>query len=221
MARAAKAARLGHYRRMAGDFRNLAHLTLSEPPDSLSDAQTTTTGRPTITTSSRIRSTLSRIAAPTLLLMVFGTVPASAQVGGEVRPGATHQDWQVVCEDTPAGENCFITQAAVDEKGEPVMQISVGVIEGDTIMVIYLPLGLDLRPGMLFQIGETFRREFPFQTCLPNGCRVVAQVDSEMMTALRGGNAFRVGVKTLDSDRVAVVEGSLMGFTAGFRAVSK
>lgn len=195
-------------------------MTLSEPPDSFSDAQTTS-GRPAITISNRLRSILSRIAAPTLLLMVFGTVPASAQLGSEVRPGPTHQDWQVICEDTPTGESCFITQAAVDESGEPVMQISVGVIEGDTVMVIYLPLGLDLRPGMLFQVGETLQREFPFQTCMPNGCRVVAQVDSEMMSAMRAGTVFRVGVKTLDSDRVAVVEGSLMGFTAGFRAISQ
>jgi invasion protein IalB len=171
--------------------------------------------------SNRLRSTLHGILGPSLLLMVFGTAPAYAQLGGEVRPGDTHQDWQVICEDTPTGESCFITQAAVDEQGEPVMQISIGVIEGDTVMVVYLPLGLDLRPGMLFQVGETLRREFPFQTCLPNGCRVVAQVDSEMMTALRGGTTFRVGVKTLESDRVAVVEGSLMGFTAGFRAVSE
>lgn len=171
--------------------------------------------------SNRFRSTLHGILAPTLLLMVFGTAPASAQLGGEVRPGPTHQDWQVICEDTPTGESCFITQAAVDDQGEPVMQISVGVIEGDTIMVVYLPLGLDLRPGMLFQVGETVQREFPFQTCMPNGCRVVAPIDSEMMTAMRGGTTFRVGVKMLDSDRVAVVEGSLMGFSAGFRAVSK
>lgn len=171
--------------------------------------------------SNRLRSALYGILGPSLLLMLFGTAPASAQLGGEVRPGATHQDWQVICEDTPTGESCFITQAAVDEQGEPVMQISIGVIEGDTVMVVYLPLGLDLRPGMLFQVGETLRREFPFQTCLPNGCRVVAQVDSEMMTALRGGTTFRVGVKMLESDRVAVVEGSLMGFTAGFQAVSE
>lgn len=171
--------------------------------------------------SNRLRSTMHGILVPTLLLLILGTAPASAQLGGEVRPGATHQDWQVICEDTPTGETCFITQAAVDEEGEPVMQISIGVIGEDTVMVIYLPLGLDLRPGLLFQVGETLRREFPFQTCLPNGCRVVAQVDAEMMTALRGGTSFRVGVKMLDSERVAVVEGSLMGFTAGFLAVSE
>ncbi|MCA1789882.1 MAG: invasion associated locus B family protein, partial [Thioalkalivibrio sp.] len=93
--------------------------------------------------SNRFRSTLHGILAPTLLLMVFGTAPASAQLGGEVRPGPTHQDWQVICEDTPTGESCFITQAAVDEQEEPVMQISFGVIQNDTVMVVYLPLGLD------------------------------------------------------------------------------
>lgn len=127
----------------------------------------------------------------------------------------------MVCEDTPTGESCFITQAAVDDDGEPVMQVSIGVIEGERIMVIYLPLGLDLRPGILFQVGDALQREFPFQTCLPNGCRVIARVDQEMLAAMRAGTTFRVGVKMVDSDRVAAIEGSLMGFTAGFNAVSR
>lgn len=156
-----------------------------------------------------------------MFLLAFVGGPASAQLGGEVRPGPTHQDWQVVCEDTPTGESCFITQAAVDEDGEPVMQISIGVIDGERVMVIHLPLGLDLRPGILFQVGDGLQREFPFQTCLPNGCRVIARVDQEMLAALRGGTSFRVGVKTVESDRAAAIEGSLMGFTAGFNAVTQ
>lgn len=152
---------------------------------------------------------------------VLSSLPLGAQTLEDVRPGATHQDWQVLCEDTPVGENCFISQAIVDDEGDPVMQISLGRLEGDNVMVIYLPLGLDLRPGILFQVEDKVRREFPFQTCLPNGCRVVAPVDEEMLTAMRTGNQFLVGLKTLGSDRVGVIEGSLMGFTAGFKAVTE
>ncbi len=101
------------------------------------------------------------------------------------------------------------------------MQISIGVIDDERIMVIYLPLGLDLRPGILFQVGDGLQREFPFQTCLPNGCRVIARVDQEMLAAMRGGTSFRVGVKTVESDRAAAIEGSLMGFTAGFNSVTR
>jgi invasion protein IalB len=101
------------------------------------------------------------------------------------------------------------------------MQISLGRLQDDNVMVIYLPLGLDLRPGILFQVEDKVRREFPFQTCLPNGCRVVAPVDEEMLTAMRTGTQFVVGIKTLGSDRVGVIEGSLMGFTAGFQAVTE
>lgn len=151
----------------------------------------------------------------------LSSLPIGAQTLDQVRPGATHQDWQVLCEDTPTGENCFISQAIIDDEGEPVMQISLGRLEDDNVMVIYLPLGLDLRPGILFQVEEKVRREFPFQTCLPNGCRVVAPVDEEMLTAMRTGSQFVVGIKTLGSDRVGVIEGSLMGFTAGFRAVTE
>ncbi len=155
------------------------------------------------------------------ILFLLGTAPASAQLGEDVRPGATHQDWQVLCEDTPAGESCFITQAAADEDGEAIMQISIGFLEGERAMVIYLPLGLDLRPGILFQVGENLQREFPFQTCLPSGCRVLARVDTETLNAMRNGTTFRIGVRTMESDRIGVIEGSLMGFTAGFRAISQ
>jgi len=169
------------------------------------------------------RATLrAAVVAPLFLaLFLFLAAPALGQLGGELRPGAKHGDWQVLCEDTPVGETCFITQAAADDTGEPVMQIMVGRLEGDNVMVVYLPLGIDLRPGMLFQIGDTFRREFPFQTCLPNGCRVVARVDADMLAAMRAGSNFLIGVRPLESDRVAVIEGSLMGFTAGFRAISQ
>jgi invasion protein IalB len=149
------------------------------------------------------------------------SLPLSAQLGEGVRPGPKHQDWQVLCEDTPTGESCFISQAMVDDDGEPVMQVSIGRVNSDPVMVIYLPLGLDLRPGMLFQIGDQMRREFPYQTCLPQGCRVVAPVDTDMLQAMRSGSNFRVGVKTLGSDKVGVIEGSLLGFTAGYTAISK
>lgn len=162
------------------------------------------------------------VAGPLFLsLFLFLSAPALGQLGGELRPGATHGDWQVLCEDTPVGETCFITQAAADDSGEPVMQIMIGRLENETVMVVYLPLGLDLRPGILFQVGETLQREFPFQTCLPNGCRVVARVDPEMLAAMRAGTTFRIGVRPVETDRIAVIEGSLMGFTAGFREVAE
>jgi invasion protein IalB len=180
------------------------------------------TRRKTITVSRLIRRVRSGLGPVGLVIPLFlGAIPATAQLGDAVRPGATHQDWQILCEDTPAGESCFITQAAADQDGEPIMQVSIGFLEGERAMVIYLPLGLDLRPGILFQVGEGTQREFPFQTCLPSGCRVLARVDAELLAAMRAGTVYRIGVKTLGSDRVGVIEGSLMGFTAGFNAISK
>jgi invasion protein IalB len=102
-----------------------------------------------------------------------------------------------------------------------VMQVMLGRLEGENVMVVYLPLGIDLRPGILFQIGDTLHREFPFQTCLPNGCRVVTRVDDEMLAAMRGGTNFLIGVKPLETDRVFAIEGSLIGFTAGFSEISR
>ncbi|AGA33007.1 Invasion associated locus B family protein [Thioalkalivibrio nitratireducens DSM 14787] len=157
----------------------------------------------------------------TIAALVAAPLAATAQLDGPVRPGPTHQDWQVLCEDGPAGENCFITQTTVDEDDEPVMQVSVGILEGSPAIVIHLPLGLDLRPGVLFEIENQVQREFPYQTCLPNGCRVLAPIDDEMLQAMRAGVTFRVGVVPVGAERIGVVEGSLMGFTAGFRAISE
>ena len=163
--------------------------------------------------------------APTLglsiLLYLLFAAPALGQMGGELRAGATHQDWQVLCEDAPVGKTCFISQTAADDTGEPVMQIMIGRLGGENVMVIYLPLGIDIRRGMLFQVGDDLRREFPFQTCLPNGCRVIAQVDAEMLAAMRAGTSFLIGVRPLESQEIAVIEGSLMGFTAGFSEVTQ
>jgi len=148
--------------------------------------------------------------------------PALAQLGGQVRSGDRHQDWQVLCEQLPGGaEGCFISQAIVDEDNDPVMQVSVGPLEGETAMVIYLPLGIDLRPGILFRVGDRLQREFRFQVCLPQGCRVIARVDEEMLTAMRAGSNYQVAIRPFGSEQVGILEGSLMGFTAGLRAVSR
>jgi invasion protein IalB len=108
----------------------------------------------------------------------------------------------------------------VDDQREPLLQISIGRFDEEVVMVMYVPLGLDLRPGVLFQVDERLRREFPYQTCLPRGCRVVAGLDSEMQEAMRAGNRYRVGVIALGADQIGVIEGSLTGFTAGLRAIT-
>lgn len=157
-----------------------------------------------------------------MFLVSSSLAPLWAQAEGQVRTGERFQDWQVLCEQVPGGaEGCFISQAIVDEDNEPVMQVSVGPLEGETAMVIYLPLGIDLRPGILFQIGDRLQREFRFQVCLPQGCRVIARVDEEMLAAMRAGTTYQVAIRPFGTEQIGVLEGSLMGFTAGLRAVSR
>lgn len=172
----------------------------------------------------RLPGSSKRLAPLSLLiLLLLGfSLPATAQLAGQMRTGPTHQDWQVLCEQTPqGGENCFISQAIADEEGDPVMQVSVGRVDAESVIVIHLPLGLDLRYGILLEIGQNLQRELPYQVCLPEGCRVVGRADDEILAAMRAGRTFEVVLVPFGANQPVVIQGSLMGFTAGYRAVTQ
>lgn len=171
----------------------------------------------------RLRSLRPLLPTGLLIVLLLAlSLPVTAQLGGQMRTGPTHQDWQVLCEQTPqGGENCFISQAIADEEGDPVMQVSLGRVDGESVIVIHLPLGLDLRYGILLEIEENLQLEMPYQVCLPEGCRVVGRADNDLLAAMRAGRNFNVVLVPFGAEQPVAIQGSLMGFTAGYRAVTQ
>ena len=134
------------------------------------------------------------------------------------KPGDTFQDWTAGCEQIGGREMCFIGQiVARDGDRKPVMK---GVFSRypDTrdryTLVLTLPLGVMLGPGIQMQIDDGDRFNAAFWRCTPEGCHALVLVDERGLEKLQKGAQLKItflGPK----DKPATFILSLAGFTKG------
>jgi invasion protein IalB len=150
------------------------------------------------------------------------TVPqAGDPAAGEVRLTlrATHGDWQVRC--APDNVECFMYQLAKDETGNPVAEINLVKLGGQSPAAagfnVLTPLGTLLPPGLVLQIEGAEQRQYPFSWCDPAGCFARFAVDDTAVAAMKRGSAARMTLFAVQSPGEPVVlQVSLSGFTAAF-----
>ena len=58
------------------------------------------------------------------------------------------------------------------------------------------------------------------QTCTNDGCRSVAQISDDLLWGFREGKLLKVGFVPFGSTQTVVVEASLTGFTAAYKALN-
>lgn len=135
-----------------------------------------------------------------------------------------HQDWLVRC-GRPGGESevCEMVQQPVGKNGEPIMAVAVGEVPGNPNpgMIILLPLGIALPPGVELRIDGGAEIEAPVERCERQGCQVEMLLEPDLLTALKGGSRVDVdfhvhGQDGLQRVRVPV---SLLGFTAALAEI--
>ena len=135
---------------------------------------------------------------------------------------STHGDWQTICvqgEEKPA---CQVTQAMQFEKDGQTsfaMRITLFKQADNTLMEIALPLGLDLKAGIVFQVDENGELNLPFDTCVAKGCAAVFTVDGGFVNELRKGGAMKVAYRSFGQSQAIVVSSSLRGFTSATDAL--
>lgn len=137
-----------------------------------------------------------------------------------------HQDWESVCVTVANGEDtserlCQIRQALdleTEQGTGRVLEVVLRVYDAQRhVMEIVLPVGLDLRAGIVLQVDDGQEVNAPFLTCLQQGCLVAMLVEAEMLAAMRRGRVMRVGFRPFNAEQVLVLEVSLRGFTAASR----
>jgi len=153
---------------------------------------------------------------------------ASAQAD---KPNPTkHKDWAHVCEKPPvpagqeaAGEQCYIYQnISVKDSNKRLLHLAIGFVgKGNKpAAVLTLPLGIFLPPGLTFGVDKNKPINVPVQTCMPAGCRAVLPLNDELIAQMKKGNQGQV--RFFDGQRRELgVPVSLLGFTAGFGALTK
>lgn len=162
--------------------------------------------------------TLASLAAITAGLAFSSAAPAA-------ETGQVFKDWRVACE-KPEGADadvCHIFQnLTMKENGQQILNVMVGYLPSkpEPVMILTLPLGIALPPGVQVQVDEGKTGRAPIETCTPQGCRVGIPLVDEFLTSLKMGNTLNVTFANLQRKGLSVPV-SLSGFSAGMSALKK
>lgn len=139
-------------------------------------------------------------------------------------PPQVFGDWFLPCEPAPqegSGPRCVLLQNVINQENQqPLMQVAVGFYGRDRqrVVVIKLPLGVTLPPGIQMRIDESPAAAVPFQICRPDGCQAFIPLDEKLLAAMKAGIGGTVSFRDA-GNRPVQLPVSLKGFTAGFAEV--
>lgn len=173
------------------------------------------------------------------LLLAAGALhapaPAAAQTNGDLeteqaptpRNGEKFDDWTLRCgkANEQAPEACEMFQQHVSQQTDKVvLHAAVGKLPNNEQpgMLLVLPLGISLPPGVFVKVDEGEAQAVPVERCTPDGCRVELLLDTPFLNKLKSGTTMTVVFHVYDQqgqrERVGVPV-SLLGFTAALNEV--
>lgn len=140
------------------------------------------------------------------------------------KEGDRFEDWTVGCdklnEKADSPERCFIYQTVVNnETDQPVLQIAVGYLPGDSTpaAILTVPLGVAIKPGMGISVDEGDMIQMAYDRCVPKGCIAGIPLDQNLIKRFEKG--LKAQVFLHDGVRQLTLPISLKGFTKGFASL--
>lgn len=120
-----------------------------------------------------------------------------------------------------AQSDCMMFQNLVQKTGgQPVLQFGIGMAPPDGLptVLVSLPLGIALPPGITIQIDSGAPATFPVERCEPDGCRAGIKLrDATIQQLSQGG---QLHITFYDGARKPLkVSLSLDGFAGAFKAL--
>lgn len=128
------------------------------------------------------------------------------------------QDWVVRCQSAKATVGCGMSQQILDQRSQQsVLQLHLARdVKGEGHqLVVVMPLGVTVPPGVVVQIGD-LKRNVAFTQCLPGGCVAPVSADAKLVEQMQSGADGRVVVLNRVGRQVAVPF-SLKGFSPAFK----
>jgi invasion protein IalB len=199
--------------------------TQALPPETGLQAPAPATGQPQTPPPQAQPSPQAQTPAPgrTQLGRTTTAPPPPSEPGLEVRQ---FQDWAVRCGRRAEGatQACEMVQQRLDEQGQTVLAIAVGKVPNtdDPGMLIILPLGIWLPPGVVLQVDGGEEIPARIERCERRGCQVELLLEPNVLTLLRAGREVNVLFQIYDENgepNVVGVPFSLLGFTAALNEV--
>jgi invasion protein IalB len=192
-----------------------------------------------------VHEIVRRVAASTVAVMLLAapgvafaqaagqsTAPATGGQFGATAPAGENletrqfKDWMVRCgrPQPDAPEACEMVQQPKDEKGQTVLFVAVGKVAntGNPGMLIILPLGIALPPGVVLKVDEGEEIPAPVQRCERHGCEIELLLEPKVLALLKAGQKANVLFQIRDQNgepKIVAVPFSLFGFTSALNEV--
>ncbi|MGE0456887.1 MAG: invasion associated locus B family protein [Bauldia sp.] len=116
--------------------------------------------------------------------------------------------------------NCAMIQQAVTANGQPFVSVEVRV-PGETrapVMLIRIPLGFAIEPGLRYFVDTNEPADLPIQACETAGCYAGTAVTDALLNAMRRGATFFLSFEQTDGVR-GTIEIPLGGFAAAYDGI--
>lgn len=154
----------------------------------------------------------------TALLLLVSAGPVHA-----VKDGDVFKDWRAKCvtANDQTQPSCHIFQDLLQkESGKRVLHIAIGELSSQPTMavIVTLPLGISLPPGIRIRVDQQDARQIPLQACFANGCQAAFELDKQWHKQLTAGNTAEVVFYNLHNQPISIPV-SLKGISAALKAL--
>ncbi|RAI00609.1 invasion associated locus B family protein [Acuticoccus sediminis] len=144
------------------------------------------------------------------------TIPASAQDAAQ-----DDNAWVKICNrDAQANkELCLITQELRTQNGQFLASAAIREFEGESrrSLLLSVPVGMLVQPGVQIQIDGAQPEKAPFQICFPNACYAERTIDEAFIGRLKRGGKMRINTMNRQGKQVSF-DMTLIGFTSAYNS---
>lgn len=141
---------------------------------------------------------------------------SSSAVGVQAQEQEQESPWVKVCNVDPNAnkEICLVTQELRTNTGQFLSSVAIREIEDEArkTLLIAVPTGMLIQPGLRVQIDSGKQTEAKFGICFPNACYSELVIDESFVTSMKQGG--KMVITALNQQAKAVpLELTLIGFT--------
>ena len=159
-----------------------------------------------------------RACALITTLFLLSQAPAYAITDGKV-----YGDWRAKCVESanPAQQqsSCHVFQDLLQkDTGKRVLHLAIGRLPGKKplAIIITLPLGVSLPPGLSIVIDNQFKRQEAMQACFTNGCQAAFELEPVWLQRLARGKQAEVIFYNIHNQPISIPV-SLKGIDAALK----
>lgn len=149
---------------------------------------------------------------------------AAAKKESKLTESKQFDAWHLKCIAGDKGKDiCLIAQSITGKRGKSnLLYLTVNYPDNQqgnndvAVMRLYLPLGIYLVPGIIYNVDGGEKSKLPVRVCTIEGCRTSIVLNKKNIAALIKGKQLTVAFKTANSSQKIKVNASLIGFRKAF-----